>query len=33
MGIEYELVSSLDNSYIIEDFANEKARKKLLKSI
>jgi len=33
MSIEHELLSSLDYENIIEDFANEKARKKPLKSI
>ncbi|XP_025414833.1 zinc finger MYM-type protein 1-like [Sipha flava] len=33
MSIEHELLSSLDYENVIEDFANEKARKKPLKSI
>jgi len=32
MSIEHELLSSLDYENAIEDFANVKARKKLLKS-
>ena len=33
MSIEQELLSSLDYENVIEDFANEKAMKKPLKSI
>jgi len=33
MSIEHELLSGLDFKNVIEDFANEKARKKPFKSI
>lgn len=32
MRIEHKLLSSLDNENVIEDFANEKAKKKQLNS-